>query len=201
MAAAYNAPVGGALFAMEVILGNFALEIFGPIVVSSVISTVIARSFRGPAPIYATPDYALVSGSQSTTNVKIPGFTGKELTSSVLNIGPGFFTTMQTPVLLGREIVFEGHSVSDIERCGPERLIERGDGRATPRQLPNVRLCKARHYAQQGCLATAVGAGHDQRLSAIQCKFDVREQRDATALCGEPFSSQHWWRYTRNTNL
>jgi len=62
MAAIYNTPIGGALFAMEVILGNFALEIFGPIVVSSVISTAIARSFRGPAPIYATPDYALVSG-------------------------------------------------------------------------------------------------------------------------------------------
>jgi chloride channel protein, CIC family len=62
MAAIYNTPIGGALFAMEVILGNFALEIFGPIVVSSVISTVIARSFRGPAPIYATPDYLLVSG-------------------------------------------------------------------------------------------------------------------------------------------
>jgi chloride channel protein, CIC family len=62
MAAIYNTPIGGALFAMEVILGNFALEIFGPIVVSSVISTVIARSLRGPAPIYATPDYLLVSG-------------------------------------------------------------------------------------------------------------------------------------------
>jgi chloride channel protein, CIC family len=43
LAAAYNIPIGGALFAMEVILGNFALEIFGPIVVSSVISTLIAR--------------------------------------------------------------------------------------------------------------------------------------------------------------
>jgi CIC family chloride channel protein len=62
MAAIYNTPIGGALFAMEVILGNFALEIFGPIVVSSVIATVIARSFHGPAPIYATPDYSLVSG-------------------------------------------------------------------------------------------------------------------------------------------
>ena len=32
IAAAYNAPIGGALFALEVILGNFALESFGPIV-------------------------------------------------------------------------------------------------------------------------------------------------------------------------
>lgn len=62
MAAIYNTPIGGALFAMEVILGNFALEIFGPIVVASVLSTWVARTFRGAAPIYATPDYTLVTG-------------------------------------------------------------------------------------------------------------------------------------------
>ncbi|HVS03180.1 MAG TPA: chloride channel protein [Thermoanaerobaculia bacterium] len=62
LAAAYNVPVGGALFAMEVILGNFALEIFGPIVVASVISTVIARSVLGDVPVYAATEYQLVSG-------------------------------------------------------------------------------------------------------------------------------------------
>ncbi len=62
LAATYNIPIGGALFAMEVILGNFALEIFGPIVVSSVIATVIARSLTGNVPLYAAPDYALMSG-------------------------------------------------------------------------------------------------------------------------------------------
>ena len=63
LAAAYNIPIGGALFAMEVILGNFALEIFGPIVASSVISTLIARAAQGgDVPRYAAPGYALVSG-------------------------------------------------------------------------------------------------------------------------------------------
>jgi CIC family chloride channel protein len=62
LAAAYNIPIGGALFAMEVILGNFALEIFGPIVVSSVIATVISRSLAGNVPLYAAPGYALVNG-------------------------------------------------------------------------------------------------------------------------------------------
>lgn len=62
LAAVYNIPIGGALFAMEVILGNFALEIFGPIVASSVISTLIARGLRGDMPQYAAPGYALVSG-------------------------------------------------------------------------------------------------------------------------------------------
>ena len=61
LAAAYNIPIGGALFAMEVILGNFALDIFGPIVVSSVISTLISRALSGNTPLYAAPGYALVS--------------------------------------------------------------------------------------------------------------------------------------------
>jgi CIC family chloride channel protein len=52
MAAAYNAPVGGAIFAMEVILGNFALEVFGPIVVASVLATQVARAFRVNHPVY-----------------------------------------------------------------------------------------------------------------------------------------------------
>jgi CIC family chloride channel protein len=62
LAATYNVPIGGALFAMEVILGNFALEIFGPIVASSVIATVIARSVVGNVPLYAAPGYTLMSG-------------------------------------------------------------------------------------------------------------------------------------------
>lgn len=62
LAATYNIPIGGALFAMEVILGNFALEIFGPIVASSVIATLIARSITGNRPLYAAPEYTLASG-------------------------------------------------------------------------------------------------------------------------------------------
>jgi len=62
LAATYNIPIGGTLFAMEVILGNFALEIFGPIVASSVLATLIARSLVGNAPLYAAPEYALTSG-------------------------------------------------------------------------------------------------------------------------------------------
>lgn len=61
LAAAYNIPVGGALFAMEVILGNFALEIFGPIVVSSVISTLIVRTVEGNLLVYPAPGYQLES--------------------------------------------------------------------------------------------------------------------------------------------
>ncbi|MEE9472330.1 MAG: chloride channel protein, partial [Gemmatimonadota bacterium] len=55
LASAYNAPIGGALFAMEVILGNFALESFGPIVVASVLATVVTRALMGGYPAYSPP--------------------------------------------------------------------------------------------------------------------------------------------------
>jgi CIC family chloride channel protein len=55
IAAAYNAPIGGALFALEVILGNFALESFGPIVVASAIATVISRHLISSYPAYQPP--------------------------------------------------------------------------------------------------------------------------------------------------
>ncbi|HKB07705.1 MAG TPA: chloride channel protein, partial [Candidatus Polarisedimenticolia bacterium] len=63
IAAAYNAPIGGALFALEVILGNFALESFGPIVVAAAIGTVISRHLISAYPAYTPPVHTtLVSG-------------------------------------------------------------------------------------------------------------------------------------------
>ncbi len=67
LAAAYNVPVGGALFAMEVILGNFALEILGPIVASSVISTFLARSISGDVQRFDALAYEMASGWEILT--------------------------------------------------------------------------------------------------------------------------------------
>jgi chloride channel protein, CIC family len=67
LAAAYNVPIGGALFAMEVILGNFALEILGPIVAASVISTFLARSISGDVQRFEALGYQLTSGWEILT--------------------------------------------------------------------------------------------------------------------------------------
>src|SRR5512140_871987 len=64
IAAAYNVPIGGALFGLEVLLGSFALELLGPIVVSCVTATMIARLFLGASPTYAVPDYQLLRPSE-----------------------------------------------------------------------------------------------------------------------------------------
>ncbi len=50
IAAAFNAPVAGALFAVEIILMDYAVAQFSPIVISSVMATVISHAFEGDFP-------------------------------------------------------------------------------------------------------------------------------------------------------
>jgi len=55
IAAAYNAPIAGALFVAEVVLGSIAMESFGPLIVSSVVSDAVSRHFLGYGPVYQVP--------------------------------------------------------------------------------------------------------------------------------------------------
>ena len=55
IAAAYNAPISGAVFAALVVLGNFSMNLFAPLVVSSVVASVVSRSFFGIRPWYIVP--------------------------------------------------------------------------------------------------------------------------------------------------
>ncbi len=61
IAATFNAPIAGALFAMEIILSDFGISQFSPIVISSVSATVISRHFLGDFPAFVIPHYELVS--------------------------------------------------------------------------------------------------------------------------------------------
>lgn len=61
IASAFNAPIGGAFFALEVIIGDFAVPQFAPIVISSVFATIISHSFFGNYPAFIVPAYHLVS--------------------------------------------------------------------------------------------------------------------------------------------
>jgi len=61
IAATFNAPIAGVMFAMEIILGEFGIATFSPIVVSSVMATVISRAYLGNYPAFIVPQYSLVS--------------------------------------------------------------------------------------------------------------------------------------------
>ena len=61
IAATFNAPIAGSMFALEVVLGDFGLATFSPIVISSVVATAVSRAFLGDIPAFIVPAYELVS--------------------------------------------------------------------------------------------------------------------------------------------
>lgn len=59
VSASFNAPIAGALFAMEVILRHFALHAFGPIVIASVAGATISRLHMGDVTEFRLPEHSL----------------------------------------------------------------------------------------------------------------------------------------------
>ncbi len=61
IAATFNAPIAGSIFAIEIILGEFEIASFSPIVISAVSATAISRHFLGDIPAFILPAYILHS--------------------------------------------------------------------------------------------------------------------------------------------
>lgn len=58
LAAAYNAPVAASIFAAHIVLGNFAMNLFAPLIFSSVVATMITRYvFDRAVPFYEVLPY------------------------------------------------------------------------------------------------------------------------------------------------
>lgn len=61
VAASFNAPIAGALFASEVVVGHYALKAFAPIVIASVASTALSRTFFGDFPAFVLESKIIAS--------------------------------------------------------------------------------------------------------------------------------------------
>jgi CIC family chloride channel protein len=61
VAATFNAPIAGVIFALEVILGNFSAKSFGTVVIASVTASVVGRAAFGDVPAFVVPEYTLNS--------------------------------------------------------------------------------------------------------------------------------------------
>ncbi|MCB0216589.1 MAG: chloride channel protein [Chloroflexi bacterium] len=59
IAATFNAPIAGAIFALEVVLGSFTSRFFGAVVISSVAAAIVSRVFLAGQPAFAVPAYPL----------------------------------------------------------------------------------------------------------------------------------------------
>jgi CIC family chloride channel protein len=100
ISAAYNAPVAGAIFAAQIVLGNFAMNLFAPIVLASVVATMVSRYFFGLKPFYEVPPYDF------TRLMQLPWFLILGLFSGLLAAGflkllhksEEFFAQLKAPI-------------------------------------------------------------------------------------------------------
>jgi CIC family chloride channel protein len=62
IAATFNAPIAGVMFATEIVLlGNYELTSFAAIVISSGIATVVSRGYYGANPVFTVPAYEVTA--------------------------------------------------------------------------------------------------------------------------------------------
>ncbi len=102
ISAAYNAPITGAVFAALIVLGNFSMNLFAPLVFSSVIASVVSRSFFGMKPWYEVPAY------EFNSLVQLPWFVVLGIMSGVMGAvflkmlrwAEGFFQKLKTPIFV-----------------------------------------------------------------------------------------------------
>jgi chloride channel protein, CIC family len=96
ISASFNAPIAGAVFAMEIILREFELRVFSPIILASVAGTLVSRGVLDEAPMLTRVNYELVSGSEV-------------FAYALLGIGCGLLAFLFVKLLHGVEHFFQGH--------------------------------------------------------------------------------------------
>lgn len=87
MAAAYNAPISGSVFAAQIVLGNFSMALLAPILVSAVMASVISRSFLRVGPLFEVPQF------EFTDMMQLPYFIVLGISTGA--IGAAFLAYMQ----------------------------------------------------------------------------------------------------------
>jgi len=96
VAASFNAPIAGVLFASEVIVGHYALNAFAPIVIASVAGTAVARIWFGDFPAFMIQKHYIASFWE------FPAFAGLGLIAGVVAIA--FMWSIFQAQRLGKEI-------------------------------------------------------------------------------------------------
>ena len=100
IASAYNAPIAGAFFVAEIVLGSVAMEAFGPLVISSVIATLTTRAHYGGEAMYAAPVFTMHANRELLPYLALGllcGF-GAPLFLSLMKAGERIFGRLKLPV-------------------------------------------------------------------------------------------------------
>src|SRR5262249_14678902 len=81
IAAAFNAPLTGAFYAFELIIGSYTLQALAPVGIAALTGTLVVRGLVSPNPIFVLWHEASISASD------YPAFFGLGLVSAGLGIG------------------------------------------------------------------------------------------------------------------
>ncbi len=102
IACAYNAPLTGAFFVAEIVLGSIAMESIGPLIVASVVATVIAGQFLGQQAVYRMPEFGAVPNWQLFAHALLGIVAGLLAPLFLLSLrgGEALFKQLKIPVIL-----------------------------------------------------------------------------------------------------
>ena len=94
-----NAPLAGAFFVAEIVLGSIAMESIGPLIVASVVATVVASQFLGAHAVYRLPPFGIVPNWQllAHTILGVIAGVGAPVFLLLLRGGENVFTRLHVP--------------------------------------------------------------------------------------------------------
>jgi H+/Cl- antiporter ClcA/CBS domain-containing protein len=100
ISAAYNAPISGAVFAALIVLGNFSMSMFAPLVFASVVATMVSRSFFGIRPWYTVPPFEFTRITQLPWFIFLGILTGAggAMLLKLLNQAEEAFRKLKAPI-------------------------------------------------------------------------------------------------------
>jgi CIC family chloride channel protein len=160
IAAAYNAPIAGAVFAAQIVLGNFSMSLFAPLVFASVVATMISRSFFGMAPAYHVPsfDFARLTQLPWFLLLGLAGGALGGLFLRALNASERGFAQLNVPLYI--RVTLGGLAVGTIALWYPEVW---GNGYSVASHLlqvePHVGWLAGLLVAKMVATALTVGSG------------------------------------------
>ena len=165
VAASFNAPMAGGLFALEVVIGSYAISSFMPIMLAAVTGTVIARFYYGDLPAFILPPYEITSLYEFPAFALLGGCSA--VLAVLLILGIEFSRDYLVPHLPGPSWLapaFSGLVVGVLALIFPQILgtsYETTD-LALASALPFFLLCAliaAKLFATSICLGSGFGGG------------------------------------------
>ncbi len=145
IAAAFNAPIAGVLFAMEIILAELHLPDLGNVVVSAVSGAIVARVFLGESPAFDVPRYSMQSPGEIVLFVVL-GVLAAAAAVGFIRMLYGFedlFDHWRAPLALkpavgGLALGVLGFAYPLILAAGPLTAEQAGLGQPLSEHLPQV---------------------------------------------------------------